>query len=202
MKKVLLAMLAVSLGLAAISCGDRDDAKTKNAPEFNFRKTTWGMSRARVMESEDTEPTGEKADVVTYRDELEGIPVIVGYLFDGDTLTRAGYLMRGSYEDPGKYIEDYKKVKELMIMNYGAPAQDELRWNEGEESQDPAKYGEAVCGGKLTYITIWTDGVTVVRESLRGEKGMCSHGLMFESVALYHSKPAGDDAAAVPSPAP
>lgn len=195
-------MLAVSFGFAAVSCGDRDDAKTKNVPEFNFRKTTWGMSRAQVKESEATEPTGEKTDVVTYRDELEGIPVIVGYLFDGDTLTRAGYLMRGSYEDPGKYIEDYKKVKELMIVNYGAPAQDEIRWNEGEESLDPAKYGEAVCGGKLTYITVWTDGVTVVRESLRGEDGKCSHGLMFESIALYHNKPAGDNAADVPSPAP
>jgi hypothetical protein len=202
MKKLLLLVLAVSLGLAALSCRDRNETGTKKAAEFNFRKTTWGMSRDQVKASEDTKPTGEKPDVVTYRDELDGIPAIVGYLFDGDKLTRAGYLMRGSYDDPNKYIEDYDKVKESMIKTYGAPAQDEMHWKEGEESQDPAQYGKAVCDGKLRYTTVWTDGVTMITERLGGENGNCKHGLMFESIDLYINKPAEENAAARPSPAP
>ena len=202
MKKLLLLVLAASLGLAALSCKDRNETETKKAPEFNFRKTTWGMSRDQVKASEDTTPTGEKPDVLTYRDELDGIPAIVGYLFDGDKLTRAGYLMRGSYDDPNKYIEDYDKVKESMIKTYGAPAQDEMQWKEGEESQDHAQYGKAVCDGKLRYTTVWTDGVTMITERLGGENGNCKHGLMFESIDLYINKPAEENAAARPSPAP
>lgn len=202
MKKLLLLVLAASLGLAALSCKDRNETETKKAPEFNFRKTTWGMSRDQVKASEDTKPTGEKPDVLTYRDELDGIPAIVGYLFDGDKLTRAGYLMRGSYDDPNKYIEDYDKVKESMIKTYGAPAQDEIQWKEGEESQDHAQYGKAVCDGKLRYTTVWTDGVTMITERLGGENGNCKHGLMFESIDLYINKPAEENAAARPSPAP
>lgn len=202
MKKLLLLVLAASLGLAALSCKDRNETETKKAPEFNFRKTTWGMSRDQVKASEDTKPTGEKPDVLTYRDELDGIPAIVGYLFDGDKLTRTGYLMHGSYEDPNKYIEDYDKVKESMIKTYGAPAQDEIQWKEGEESQDHAQYGKAVCDGKLRYTTVWTDGVTMITERLGGENGNCKHGLMFESIDLYINKPAEENAEARPSPAP
>lgn len=202
MKKLLFLMLAVSLGFAAVSCRDRDGVKTTKAPEFNFRKTKWGMTRDQVKAAEDSQLTGEKTEVVTYRDEFEGIPVIVGYMFDGEKLTRAGYLMRGTYEDPNKYIDDYNKIKESMIKVYGAPARDELQWKEGEESQDPAQFGKAVCDGKLTYFTIWTDGVTMIRERLMGEDGKCSHGLMFESVDLVLNKPIQENAASVPTPGP
>jgi len=203
MKKLPLLVLAVSLGLAAVSCRDRNETETKKAPEFNFRKTTWGMSHDQVKASEDKKPTGEKPDVVTYRDELDGIPAIVGYLFDGDKLTRAGYVMRGSYDDPNRYIEDYSKVKESMIKTYGAPAQDEMQWKEGVEgSEDPAEYGKAACDGNLRYTTVWTDGVTMITERLAGEDGSCKHGLMFESIDLYINKPAQEKAPAGPSPAP
>jgi len=202
MKKLLFLMLAVSLGFTALSCKDRESVKTTNAPEFDFRKTKWGMTRDQVKAAEGSQPTGEKTEVVTYRDELEGIPVIVGYIFDGEKLVKAGYLMRGKYEDPNKYIDDYNKIKESMISVYGAPAQDELQWKEGEESQDPAQFGKAVCDGKLTYFTIWTDGVTMIRERLIGEDGKCSHGLMFESVDLYLNKPLQENAASLPSPGP
>ena len=202
MKKLLLLVLAVSLGLAALSCRDRNETETKKAPEFNFRKTTWGMSHDQVKASEGSKPTGENPDVITYRDELDGIPAIVGYLFDGEKLTRAGYLMRGSYEDPNKYIKDYDKVKESMIKAYGAPAQDEMHWMEEQESQDPAQYGKAVCDGKLRYTTVWTDGVTMITERLGGENGTCKQGLMFESIDLYINKLAQEKAPASPSPAP
>jgi len=198
MKKLLLLVLAVSLGLAALSCKDRDEAGTKKAPEFNFRKTTWGMSRDQVKASEEAKPTGENPDVITYRYDIDGIPAIVGYLFDGDKLTRAGYLMRGSYDDPNKYIEDYDKVKESMIETYGAPAQDEMHWMEEQGSQDPAQYGKAVCDGKLRYTTAWTDGITIITERLGGEDGSCKHGLMFESIDLYINKQAGNKAPAGP----
>jgi uncharacterized lipoprotein YehR (DUF1307 family) len=202
MKKLLLLLLAVSLASAILSCRDRNDEKAAKAPEFNFRKTTWGMSRDQVKASEDTTPTGDKSDVITFRSELDGIPAIVGYIFDKDKLARAGYLMRSSYEDPEKYIDDYDKVKESMIKIYGPPAQDEMHWKEGEESQDPAVYGKAVCDGRLSFITVWTDGVTMIRERLSGEDGQCKHGLMFESVDLYLNKPAEEKAPAVPSPSP
>ena len=133
MKKFLLLVFAAALGFAAVSCRDGKDSKTKEGGEFSFRKTTWGMSREQVKASEDTTPTGDNPEVITYRGEVEGIPAIVGYLFDGDKLTRAGYLMQGSYEDPNSYISDYNKVKDFLINEHGTPAQDEVVWAEGEE---------------------------------------------------------------------
>jgi hypothetical protein len=200
MKKFLLLVFAAALGFAAVSCRDGKDSKTKEGGEFSFRKTTWGMSREQVKASEDSAPTGDKPDVITYRGEVEGIPVIVGYLFDGDKLIKAGYLMQGSYEDPNSYVSDYNKVKDFLINEHGTPAQDEVLWGEGEEVEDPDKFGESVCGGKLRYSTFWADGVTVIRQSLDGEDGKCKHGVMFESVELSIKKTIENNDAALPSP--
>jgi hypothetical protein len=200
MKKLLLLAFAAALGLAAVSCRDGKDSKTKEGGEFSFRKTTWGMSGEQVKASEDSLPTGERPEVITYRGEVEGIPVIVGYLFDGDKLTKAGYLMQGSYEDPNSYISDYNKVKDFLINEHGTPAQDEVVWGEGEKVEDPGKFGEAVCGGKLRYSTIWADGVTAIRHSLDGEAGKCKHGVMFESMEYHINKPIENNDAALPSP--
>jgi hypothetical protein len=200
MKKFLLLVFAAALGFAAVSCRDGKDSKTKEGGEVSFRKTTWGMSREQVKASEDSAPTGEKPDVITYRGEVEGIPVIVGYLFDGDKLIKAGYLMQGSYEDPNSYVSDYNKVKDFLINEHGTPAQDEVLWGEGEEVEDPDKFGESVCGGKLRYSTFWADGVTVIRQSLDGEDGKCKHGVMFESVELSIKKTIENNDAALPSP--
>ncbi len=200
MKKFLLLAIAAGLGLAAVSCRDGKDSKTKEGGEFSFRKTTWGMSREQVKASEDSVPTGEMPEVITYRGEVEGIPVIVGYLFDGDKLTKAGYLMQGSYEDPNSYISDYNKVKDFLIIGHGTPAQDEVVWGEGEKVEDPGKLGESVCGGKLRYSTIWADGVTAIRHSLDGEAGKCKHGVMFESMEYHINKPIENNDAALPSP--
>ncbi len=201
MKKFLLLVFAAALGIGAVSCRDGKDSKTKEGGEFSFRKTTWGMSREQVKASEDATPTGDNPEVITYRGEVEGIPAIVGYLFDGDKLVRAGYLMQGSYEDPNSYISDYNKVKDFLINEHGTPAQDEVVWGEGEEEvEDPGKFGESVCGGKLRYSAIWADGVTVISESLDGENGNCNHGVMFESVELSIKKKIGNIEAAPPSP--
>lgn len=202
MKTFLLLVFAAALGVAAVSCRDGKDSKTNDGGGFNFRKTTWGMSREQVKASENSAPTGDKPEVVTYRGEVEGIPVIVGYLFDGDKLVRAGYLMQGSYEDPNSYISDYDKVKDFLINEYGTPAQDEVIWAEGEEEDDPGKFGESVCSGKLRYSTVWMDSATVIRESLDGENGSCNHGVMFESVELSISKKQGNSEAALPTPGP
>lgn len=200
MTKFLLLVFAAALGFAVVSCRGGEDSKTKEGGEFSFRKTTWGMSREQVKASEDSAPTGERPDVITYRGEVEGIPVIVGYLFDGDKLIKAGYLMQGSYEDPNSYISDYYKVKDFLINEHGTPAQDEVVWGEGEEVEDPGKFGESVCGGKLRYSTIWADSVTLIRESLDGEDGKCKHGVMFESVELSINKMIENNEAALPSP--
>ncbi len=200
MKKFLFLVFAAALGFAAVSCRDGKDSKTKEGGEFSFRKTTWGMSREQVKASEDSAPTGDKPDVITYRGEIEGIPVIVGYLFDGDKLIKAGYLMQGSYEDPNSYVSDYNKIKDFLIDEHGTPAQDEVVWAEGEEVDDPGKFGESVCGGKLRYSTFWADGVTVIRQSLDGEDGKCKHGVMFESVEYSINKTIENNEAAPPSP--
>ncbi len=181
MKKFLFVLMAAVLGLATVSCRCGKDFSLDDGG-YSFRKTTWGMSLEEVKASEDSAPTEEKPGVITYRGEFEGKPVIIGYVFDGDKLVKAGYFMQAAYEDPNSYISDYDKVKDFLIGLYGSPAQDEVLWAAGEETDDPDKFGEAACGGKLRYSTMWVDDRTVIKETLKGGNGQCKHGVMFESI--------------------
>ncbi len=182
MKKVLLLAFIGAIGIAALSCRD---VRKIDEGEFNFRKTTWGMSRDQVKASESDTPTEDRPEVVTYTGEYGGIPSIIGYMFEGDKLVRAGYLMRSTSEDPESYVGDYEKVKENLIKEYGAPAEDKVDWGEGEELQYKDKPGAAVCGGKLAYSASWVKDGTVIKETLGGVEGKCRHGVMFESIELY-----------------
>ena len=182
MKMILLLAFIGVIGIAALSCRD---VRKINDEEFNFRKTTWGMSRDRVRTSESGTPTGDNPEVITYKGEYGGIPSVIGYLFEGEKLVRAGYLMQNTYEDPDSYVSDYEKVKGYLIKEYGAPAEDNIVWDEGEELQYKDKPGAAVCGGKLVYSASWVKDGTGIKETLNGVEGKCRHGVMFESVELY-----------------
>lgn len=204
MKNILLIIFAAALVAASFSCkdGDGHDGKQKEAQKFDFRKAIWGMNREEVKASESATPTGDRPELITYRDNFEGIPAIVGYLFEKDKLVRGGYLMQSSYEDPKNYISDYDTIKGRLIKDYGSPAQDDMVWKEGEEVSDPAKYGESVCSGKLRYSTMWSDGRTVIRETLDGEGGKCNLGIIFESLEMYVNPAAEKNKAPESSPAP
>jgi hypothetical protein len=187
MKNILFIVFAAFLVFAAISCkgGGEKGGKTKEAEQFDFRKVIWGMNREEVEASENTKPTGIRPGLITYRSVYNGMNVIVGYLFDGDKLVRAGYLMQDSHEAPGKYVADYDKAKKKLIKEYGSPAQDNMVWSTGQQETGPAKYGESVCAGKLRYATVWFNARTLVRETLDGVDGKCRMGIMFESIEMY-----------------
>jgi hypothetical protein len=204
MKNILLIVLAAFLAVAAVSCkgGDSKDGKQPEAAKFDFRKAVWGMNHEEVKATEDMPPTGERAELITYRDDFDGMDAIVGYLFDGDKLIRAGYLIQNPYEDHGKYIADYDRVKEQLIKDYGSPAQDNMVWSPGHEETDPAKYGESVCAGKLRYVTMWFNARTQIRETLDGEDGKCRMGIMFESIEMYVKPMIEKSKASQSTPAP
>lgn len=187
MRNILFIVFAAFLAIAAVSCKGSGvkDGKTKEAQKFDFRKAIWGMNREEVKATEGTQPTVVRAELITYMSAFDGLTAIVGYMFDGDKLVQAGYLVLNSYEDPGKYIADYDKVKERLTKDYGSPAQDNMEWYPGQEGSDPSKYGESVCTGKLRYATVWFDARTMIRETLDGKDGKCRMGIRFESIEMY-----------------
>ena len=110
----------------------------------------------------------------------------IGFNFEDKKLLRAGYLMREKYEDPNSFIKDFERIKQKLIEEYGSPSSDEIGWKEGETiEEDPEKFGEAVCEGRLMYDTIWETAKSLIKLRLDGLNGKCQLGLQYESIDLF-----------------
>ena len=109
----------------------------------------------------------------------------IGFNFEDKKLLRAGYLMREKYEDPNSFIKDFERIKQKLIEEYGSPSSDEIGWKEGETiEEDPEKFGEAVCEGRLMYDTIWETAKSLIKLRLDGLNGKCQLGI---TVRKYRS---------------
>lgn len=84
------------------------------------------------------------------------------------------------HEDPDDYIQDYERIREVLIDDFGPPALDEIRWLDEETDQvDPS--GKAVCEGMVTYRSEWIAQNTIVTLHLEGADQKCRKGVVFDS---------------------
>lgn len=185
MKTNIIIVLLTVLSIFTYGCSVDDD-RPGSTDKFDFRNTYWGMTHQKVKESEDGTPDNEKTEVITYSGEFEGMPAIIGYLFEDGKLVRAGYLMTESYGEPELYMKDFDSLKDYFTRTYGKPEYDMGNWREGvEPSKRPDEYLDAVCGGDLQYLAGWGTDSTMVRLKLQGNAGKCELGVMYESKQWY-----------------
>jgi hypothetical protein len=187
MKKAIFLLFLISVGVSFIACSSDKNGENESAEKtYNFRNVRWGMNQEEVLASEKLTPATKRPDLILYRGEYDGMTALIGFNFEDKKLVRAGYLMREKYEDPNSFIKDFERMKQELIEEYGSPASDVISWKEGEKvEEDPEKFGEAVCEGRLMYYALWETAKSLVKLRLDGLDGKCQLGLQFESIDLF-----------------
>jgi hypothetical protein len=185
MKRYIIILLFPVVSILALGCSIDEELKDKS-DRFDFRQTNWGANHERVKGSESSAPTDENTDVITYVGEFEGMPAIVGYLFQDEKLTRAGYVMTKSYQEPEMYVRDFNKLRDFYTMTYGKPSYDMVNWNEDAQSNIKTDaYAQVACDGDVQYLAGWGTQGSMVRLMLHGKDGKCELGVMYESLRFY-----------------
>lgn len=185
MRKGLLRAVALSVAILALACSGQDGGDKKPAAKdsHDFRQARWGMSQEEVKASEKTSPTDERPEVITYLDDFEGMQALIGYVFEDGKLVNGGYVFMEPQEELTNYIRDYKNLKKSLVGEYGKPYLDKAVWGIGEvPEQDPEKIAEAVCSGRLRYVTMWETDATLIKLTLDRRKNRCQVALMYESI--------------------
>jgi len=135
----------------------------------DFRKTTWGMTKAQVKQTETGKILKETDDILAYRAELAGYESFVIYIFADDKLTRAKYSIIEEHSNKNDYISDYNAIKELLTKKYGSPKEDETVWKNDLYKDDYSQWGFAVSLGHLMYYSSWENDRTSIFFLLNGE---------------------------------
>ena len=184
MKKYILMALVLTLQLVIYACSF--DEEVRRSDRYDFRNVHWGATSEKVKESETEDPTDVQANVITYSGELDGMPAIVGYLFEEDKLVRAGYVITEAHEEPSSYVQGFNKLRDFYTSTYGRPAYDivDVEGDTQENIRTDA-FAEAACEGRAQYLAGWgTDG-SMIRLKLHGRDGSCELGVMYESKHFY-----------------
>ena len=89
--------------------------------QYDFRKTSWGMAKEEVKVTENIKPDLEEDNRLVYSVEIDGRDYDCIYLFLENKLYRSWYTLKDKYIKKDSYIDEYKRLKELLTKNFGKP---------------------------------------------------------------------------------
>lgn len=152
----------------------------------DFRNSRWGMKKDKVLSTEKNKPIELGLDnqffVALYTGDVAGIEGHYGYFFLDDVLVRVLYLLNEKYSNSNEYINDYKKLKEILTRKYGSPIKSGSRWyKDSYKNYRPQDYGLAVRMGHLAFQSDWETDRTLIRLTLKGDNFDLSIGLVYFS---------------------
>jgi len=170
----------------AFPCIPKDGAVQEPPTRTDFRNAAWGMSCAQVKGTEIGRLIQEDGDTLLYKDELSKLDVLVAYSFQTDQLIEAEYRILEEYPDKNQHINDFRRLKALLIKKHGNPVIDEEIWKNDVNpyANTPHEWGEAISLGQLTYFAKWQTDSTIIRMILRGKDRVIHHNLAYESKAM------------------
>jgi len=97
-----------------------------NDVKYDFRKTNWGMSKEQVKTTEKNEIAFEDEEEICYKVKIGENNFLCGYIFLENKLYRSGYLFNETHTNENDYIDDYEKLKAILIDKYGKPKTDKI----------------------------------------------------------------------------
>ena len=150
-----------------------DGTENTGDKKYNFRQTTWGMSKEDVMQAEKSDPVSESEYKVDYDTEMMGFNGKIGYTFNDDELIRASFLLLTKPKTNNEYIEIYETIQKELRKKYGKTVIDTIQHRDPSQTTEPNTYGDAVCNGDLLYATQWDLPSSDVQLLLRGEDSEC-----------------------------
>jgi len=151
----------------------------------DFRSSNWGDSISKTKTLETAELLDQVADFLTYKTSLASIEMLVLFNFFEDALYRGAYFSGESYSNKNSYIDDYDKIKELLIKKYGAPLSDDVVWLNPNSyyRDDKNEWGMAISRGDLAMRTIWKTDTTRIMHGVKGDNFIIDHGIFYEELA-------------------
>lgn len=178
MKKTIIAIsLLFLLLLNSITSGEAAD----------FRKARWGMTKAEVIATEETEPQSEGNHCYLFNDTVLGRAMCVHYCFVKNQLVLARYELADKELIDRKYIKHYESFQSALKRKYGAPVKETDTWRNGAYFRDDkSQWGTAVSTGKLTRRSTWQTGTTDIELLLTGGNFNISCGITYQSRAHAH----------------
>jgi len=157
---------------------------SSGSEKYDFRKTNWGMSKEQVKATENKKPDFEEDNVLAYKVKINGDDYFCAYSFLKDKLHNAGYAFAEKHTNRNLYIDDYKKLKELLIKQYGKPLTDRTTWDSDLYKDDISEWGFAVSLGHLSYGATWETSATYITLGLNGDNYKINLLLAYDSKEL------------------
>ena len=150
--------------------------------KYDFRETTWGMSKEQVKETEDRKPDYEENAMLSYNVNIFGGNYYCFYSFSEDKLCNGGYFFMEEHTDKNLYINDYMELKGIITKEYGKPIMDEIIWKNDLYKDEKSEWGTAISVGDLEYWALW--------ETLNTKIGLILDGVNYEIslILSYDSK--------------
>jgi len=152
--------------------GEEESPEEKLRSQNYFRKTYWGMSKAKILELEGEPPHQEKSyglDIIRYQQKIRNIDCLIVYIFAENKLIKAKYIFLEEHKFKNRHIGDYKKIKDWLTEMHGMPKGSNVTWRNDLYKEDFSKWGLAVSLGHLEYSSLWKTPKTEILLSLSGE---------------------------------
>lgn len=197
MKSVVFCLLLLILGVCPFSTVFSDTAaitkdgkkvllkeKPKEEGLYDFRKTTWGMSKTQVKKTEKGEAIEGGESPLLYHGRVAGLDCIVAYSFVEEKLVRTAYMFTEDHSNRNDHISDYNNVKEILVKKYGEPIKDETIWKNDLYRDDAQRHGFAVSLGHLVLFSSWATHSTQIGLLLRGENYEINFAVQYQSKKL------------------
>jgi|GEM_PF-2543918 len=120
---------------------------------FNFQGVTWQTTKSELKK---LFPEGTSTNNgYSQSTEVAGLKANLLFSFNQDKINLMGYVFDEKHTSKNLYIEDYSKLKNILIQKYGDPDEDKTNWRNSLYKNDYEDYGMAVSIGHLEYYTKW-----------------------------------------------
>ena len=186
MKKVSLAIFIILLNTSGIFAQVKD-----------FRSINWGMNRDQIKLFEKEKILTETEKYLAYETKVSGFPVWLVYNFIDNKCVSSRYMIQVEHANKTIFVDDYKKLKGLLIKVYGNPIEDEIIWKDDLYKDDESEYGMAISIGDLFYYSNWENDKTLIQLELGGDNYKVDHFIIYydskEYSGLSQEKKAEED---------
>lgn len=147
----------------------------------DFRGVNWGMTMEEVKQNENLELIREEEKDLTYITSIGGIDCLLFYSFVDDQLYNAMYWMIEEHATKNRYLDDYQRLRKMLIQKYGTPIMDDEIWGRSLYKDEPDRKGFAISIGDLTMLAEWETENTEVSIMLWGDNYEIKHAISYES---------------------
>jgi len=134
---------------------------------FDFRQTTWGMTRDEVKAAETAQIAKDDGIGLYYITTVLKQQCMLGYEFYENQLYDAKYLLIDTFSTPGQYITVFDEFVNTIARKYGEPDKS-TEWMDELYRDRPEDWGIAIALGHLKLKAQWETETSWIFAHLNG----------------------------------